>query len=153
MADTGENSVCVAEGFCFALYTSAHAMMKAYTPLLKRMGLTYPQFLVLFALWEKDGQTVSELGTTLFLDSGTLTPLLKRMEKAGHVQRARDSADERQVRVTLTEQGRAMKTAGLEIALAFHEATGKSPAELAPMQKELTQIRDRLLESIHAHAG
>lgn len=150
--DSETKTPCIAEGFCFALYSSAHAMMKAYTPLLKEIGLTYPQYLVLFALWEKDGQTVSALGNTLFLDSGTLTPLLKRMEKAGLVRRQRDSADERQVLVSLTEQGKTLKAKGMQIAMCFHQGTGKTPNDLAPLQKQLTQIRDRLLKSLEDKA-
>ena len=148
MSTEPKNIPCIAEGFCFSLYSAAHAMMKAYTPLLKEIGLTYPQYLVLFALWEKDGQTVSDLGDTLFLDSGTLTPLLKRMEKAGLVKRARSSADERVVQVTLTEKGRDLKVTGMEIARGFMCATGRTPEQVAPLRIELNQVRDRLLKTV-----
>lgn len=148
MSTASTKTPCIAEGFCFTLYSAAHAMMKAYTPLLKEVGLTYPQYLVLFALWEKDSQTVSELGETLYLDSGTLTPLLKRMEKAGLVKRTRSKEDERVVRVTLTEKGRALREKGIQIAMKFHGATGKTPEEVAPIRVELQQLRDRLLASV-----
>src|ERR1700733_13776837 len=86
---------------CFALYSTTHALTKAYAPLLERLGLTYPQYLVMLVLWESEGLTVKELGERLQLDSGTLTPLLKRLEAAGLVRRERDRRDERQVRIGL----------------------------------------------------
>ena len=90
---------------CFALYSASLAMTKLYKPLLDDIGLTYPQYLVMLVLWEQDGITVSELGERLYLDSGTLTPLLKRLEASGHIRRARDAQDERRVRIALTPQG------------------------------------------------
>ncbi|MGB6101852.1 MAG: MarR family transcriptional regulator, partial [Comamonas sp.] len=92
---------------CFALYSASLAMTRLYKPLLDAIGLTYPQYLAMLVLWERDGLTVSELGERLSLDSGTLTPLLKRMEVAGLLQRERDAQDERCVRVVLTRTGRA----------------------------------------------
>jgi DNA-binding MarR family transcriptional regulator len=94
---------------CFAVYATAHAFGRAYRALLAAHDLTYPQYLVLLVLWEEEGLTVKEIGQRLFLDSGTLTPLLKRLEAAGHVKRARDRADERQVSIFLTEQSRALR--------------------------------------------
>lgn len=94
---------------CFAVYAAAHAFGRAYRTLLAAHDLTYPQYLVLLVLWEHDGSTVKEIGNRLFLDSGTLTPLLKRLEASGHVRRARDRADERQVSILLTEKGRALQ--------------------------------------------
>ena len=94
---------------CYALYAAAHRMTKSYRPFLERLGLTYPQYLVLLVLWENDGSTVKKIGNRLFLDSGTLTPLLKRLEASGHVRRARDRADERQVSILLTEKGQALR--------------------------------------------
>ncbi|SFG72512.1 MarR family winged helix-turn-helix transcriptional regulator [Methylobacterium gossipiicola] len=94
---------------CFAVYAAAHAFGRAYRALLAAHDLTYPQYLVLLVLWEEEGQTVKEIGQRLFLDSGTLTPLLKRLETSGHVRRARDRADERQVSVFLTEKGRDLQ--------------------------------------------
>lgn len=94
---------------CFAVYAASRAMTLAYRPLLERLGLTYPQYLVMLVLWEQDGITVGELGARLYLDSGTLTPLLKRLESTGLVSRARRRGDERQVEVRLTRSGRALK--------------------------------------------
>src|SRR4051812_31569207 len=94
---------------CFAVYAAAHAFNATYKPLLEPLGLTYPQYLVMLVLWQEDRLTVSRLGDRLGLDSGTLTPLLKRLETAGLVSRLRDAADERQVRITLTAGGRTLK--------------------------------------------
>src|SRR5436190_22787125 len=94
---------------CFAIYSTAHAFNRVYKPLLDALGLTYPQYLVMLILWEREGPSVSEIGERLHLDSGTLTPLLKRLEAAGLVRRARDPADERQVRIALTLKGRALR--------------------------------------------
>ncbi|MCC0807180.1 MarR family transcriptional regulator [Methylobacterium sp. W2] len=94
---------------CFAVYSAAHAFGRAYRALLAAHDLTYPQYLVLLVLWEQEGLTVKEIGTRLFLDSGTLTPLLKRLEASGHVRRARDRADERQVSIFLTPKGRELQ--------------------------------------------
>ncbi|WP_310542847.1 MarR family transcriptional regulator [Phenylobacterium sp.] len=105
---------------CFALYAATGLVTRAYRPLLEPLGLTYPQYLAMMALWEKAPRTVSDLGEALGLDSGTLTPLLKRMEAAGLVKRTRDAADERRVQITLTDAGRALqeKAAGVPFALA-----------------------------------
>ena len=94
---------------CFALYSASLAMTKLYKPLLDRLGLTYPQYLVMLVLWEEDAMSVKEIGERLFLDSGTLTPLLKRLEAAGLVKRTRSTEDERQVIVALTPQGEGLK--------------------------------------------
>src|SRR5437899_5887217 len=94
---------------CFAVYSTAHAFNRFYKPLLDRLGLTYPQYLVMLVLWEQDGVAVKEIGERLYLDSGTLTPLLKRMEAAGLVKRTRSTEDERQVLIALTPQGQALK--------------------------------------------
>src|ERR1700747_1548941 len=94
---------------CFAVYSTAHAFNRVYKPLLDRLGLTYPQYLVMLALWERDGVPVKTIGARLFLDSGTLTPLLKRLEAAQLIKRSRSSEDERQVLIALTPQGQALK--------------------------------------------
>ena len=100
---------------CFALYSSSLLLTKAYKPLLAEIGLTYPQYLAMLALWEDDGVTVGTLGARLFLDSGTLTPLLKRLEAAKLVKRVRSDADERQVLIHLTEKGRALRKSAATI--------------------------------------
>jgi len=94
---------------CFAVYSTAHAFNRVYKPLLDRLGLTYPQYLVMMVLWERDGVPVRDIGERLFLDSGTLTPLLKRLEAADFVKRTRSTEDERQVLIALTPKGHALK--------------------------------------------
>jgi MarR family transcriptional regulator, organic hydroperoxide resistance regulator len=100
---------------CFAIYSASHAFTRAYRPHLEPLGLTYPQYLVLLVLWDRDGLRVKEIGARLFLDSGTLTPLLKRLEALGYVRRLRDPRDERQVAITLTPSGRALKAKAASI--------------------------------------
>src|SRR5271154_2326289 len=94
---------------CFAIYSAAHAFNRVYKPLLDRLGLTYPQYLVMLVLWERDGVPVKDIGERLFLDSGTLTPLLKRLEQAGLINRTRSTEDERQVMIALTAKGEALR--------------------------------------------
>src|ERR1700747_3065925 len=100
--DSAEALLMLSNQLCFAVYSTAHAFNRVYKPLLDSLGLTYPQYLVMLTLWERDRVTVTAIGEQLFLDSGTLTPLLKRLEAAGLLRRSRDRADERQVLVTLT---------------------------------------------------
>src|SRR5665647_76946 len=107
---------------CFALYSASLAMTKLYQPLLADLGLTYPQYLAMLVLWERDGLMVSELGERLFLDSGTLTPLLKRLEAAGLIARTRDVEDERRVHITLTAAGRKLKARAAKIPACIVEA-------------------------------
>jgi DNA-binding MarR family transcriptional regulator len=129
---------------CFALHSAAHAMHSAYVPLLQPLGLTYPQYLVLMALEAKDGQTVGQLGADLRLESNTLTPLLKRMETAGWLRRSRDDKDERQVRLSLTENGHALCRRAATVPRAFAEKTGFQLSELADLRDILNSLRDRL---------
>ena len=129
---------------CFALYSANHAMQRVYQPLLSPLGLTYPQFLVLMALWAEDGQRVTDLGRALGLESNTLTPLLKRMEAQGLVGRARDREDERQVRVTLTPTGQALQAKAEGIGACIFEACGLDVQALTRLRDEITALRDRL---------
>ena len=129
---------------CFALYSASLAMTKLYKPLLDRIGLTYPQYLVMLVLWEQDGVTVSELGERLFLDSGTLTPLLKRLEAQGQIARLRDVQDERRVRISLTPAGRALREGAERIPPCVLESSQCSIPELTALTAELKQLRDRL---------
>ena len=129
---------------CFAVYSTSLAMTRLYKPLLDKLDLTYPQYLVMLALWERDGVMVSELGTQLSLDSGTLTPLLKRLENIGHVCRLRDVTDERRVRVTLTPSGRALKRQAIELPACILAASQCSIDELSALTKQLQQLRNRL---------
>jgi DNA-binding MarR family transcriptional regulator len=129
---------------CFALYSSSLAMTKLYKPLLEPLGLTYPQYLAMLVLWEGDGITVSELGQRLQLDSGTLTPLLKRLESSGLVQRRRDSVDERRVLVQLTPAGRALKARALKVPPQVACAAGCNLDELTALTRRLKQLRAQI---------
>ena len=129
---------------CFALYSASLAMTKLYKPLLDRIGLTYPQYLVMLVLWEQDGVTVSELGERLFLDSGTLTPLLKRLQAAGLLVRGRDAQDERRVRLTLTPEGRALRDAAEAIPACVLHSTQCALPELVALTAQLQRLRDQL---------
>src|ERR1700704_4187165 len=129
---------------CFALYSASLAMTKMYKPLLDPLNLTYPQYLAMLVLWERDGLTVSELGQRLQLDSGTLTPLLKRLQANGLIQRQRDSADERRVMLHLTPAGRALKTRAAKVPPDVACATGCSLDELASLTRRLKALRDEI---------
>ena len=129
---------------CFALYSASLAMTKVYKPLLAPLGLTYPQYLVMLALWENDGQSVSALGEKLALDSGTLTPLLKRLEAQGHVARQRDADDERRVIVRLTPAGRQLKIQARRIPQEIGRASGCELSEIVDLTRQLTTVRDAL---------
>jgi len=133
---------------CFAIYSAGHAFNRVYKPLLDELGLTYPQYLVMTLLWEKDDQTVGSLGERLFLESSTLTPLLKRLEALGHVERRRDPSDERQVRVRLTKAGQTLREKALNIPRCVLEASGLKGEELRRLQSEITALRNTL-ESYH----
>ena len=132
---------------CFALYSASLAMTKLYKPLLEELGLTYPQYLVMLVLWEQDGLMVSELGERLYLDSGTLTPLLKRLESAGLVLRTRDMQDERRVRVTLTPAGRQLKTRAANIPGCIISAAQCALPDLMALTGQVQSLRERLLNA------
>jgi MarR family transcriptional regulator, organic hydroperoxide resistance regulator len=129
---------------CFAIYAAAHAFAHAYKPFLDPHGLTYPQYLVLLELWERDDQTVKQLGEPLFLDSGTLTPLLKRMESAGWIARRRDTNDERIVRISLSEKGRAFRDEARSIPAAMMCATGLDIPGLNSLRNKIKRVGDEL---------
>ncbi len=130
---------------CFALYSTSLAMTKLYKPLLEKIGLTYPQYLVMLVLWEQDGLTVSELGERLFLDSGTLTPLLKRMESSGLVSRLRALEDERRVHITLTAAGRQLKALAAKIPGCILRATQCAIPEVTALTRQVQALRQRLV--------
>jgi DNA-binding MarR family transcriptional regulator len=134
--------------FCFALYSASHAVTRTYKPLLDRLGLTYPQYLVMLVLWEQDGILVKDIGARLFLDSGTLTPLLKRLEANGLVERNRDQQDERQVRISLSPAGRTLRTEALPIPEQLLCASGKEAAALGRLRTELSAMRDDLFKAL-----
>ena len=130
---------------CFALYTASLAMTKLYKPLLAPLGLTYPQYLALLCLWESDGLTVSHLGERLQLDSGTLTPLLKRMEAAGWLTRERSAEDERRVLVWLTPTGQALKQQARAIPQCVLQAAECKLHDIQTLTAQVRALRDRVL--------
>jgi DNA-binding MarR family transcriptional regulator len=142
------NMLALDNQFCFALYSASHAMTKTYKPLLDRLGLTYPQYLVMLVLWEQDGILVKDIGARLFLDSGTLTPLLKRLEANGVVARQRDPQDERQVRISLSAAGRALRAEAMAIPQQLLCASGKEAVALGRMRAELSSVRDDLFKAM-----
>ena len=125
---------------CFALYTASKAVSAAYRPLLRELDLTYPQYLTLLAIWEKDGQAVAELGEALGLDSGTLSPVLQRLERAGLVRRRRAEDDERVVRIHATAQGLEMESRVTPVRQAVESATGLDDAEFAALRARLHEL-------------
>ncbi len=130
---------------CFAVYSANLAFGRAYRRGLDELGLTYPQWIAIVALWEEDGQTVSALGDKMFLESNTLTPILKKLESMGYLRRQRDPADERQVRVSLTEEGRRLREKGMHMNLV--KSTGLGADEFARLQKSVVTLRDNLIEA------
>jgi DNA-binding MarR family transcriptional regulator len=130
---------------CFALYSTSLAMTKMYKPLLEELGLTYPQYLAMLVLWERDGLMVSELGERLYLDSGTLTPLLKRLEASGFISRIRDVEDERRVHITLTSSGRRLKTRAAKIPGCILSASQCSLPELMNLTSQVQALRKQLV--------
>jgi DNA-binding MarR family transcriptional regulator len=144
-AETPINMLALENQFCFALYSSSLALTKAYKPMLDALGLTYPQYLVMLVLWEQDDVLVKDIGHALFLDSGTLTPLLKRLEANGMLQRHRDETDERQVRITLTPSGRELRSAALDIPQKILCASGQSKETLMELRSQLSDLRNELL--------
>jgi MarR family transcriptional regulator, organic hydroperoxide resistance regulator len=135
---------------CFAVYSTAHAFNRVYKPLLDRLGLTYPQYLVMLVLWERDGLPVKDIGGRLHLDSGTLTPLLKRLEAAQLVKRTRGTQDERQVLIALTPQGLALREKARAVPQSILAASACSLSELAAMKNEIVALRDRLNAALGA---
>ncbi|CAN5344715.1 MarR family transcriptional regulator [soil metagenome] len=130
---------------CFALYSANLALNKVYRAPLRALGLTYPQYMVMMVLWENDRQTVSEIGSRLFLDSATLTPLLKRIQASGIISRTRSSDDERQVIVALTEAGRALRKQAAGIPAEMFCAAACKPSELESIKRQLDTLRDNFL--------
>jgi DNA-binding MarR family transcriptional regulator len=130
---------------CFALYSASLAMTKLYKPLLEKLGLTYPQYLAMLVLWENDGLMVSTIGERLYLDSGTLTPLLKRLEAGGFITRQRDAEDERRVRINLTAAGTALKTDAASIPACIAAYTECEMSDLFVLNKEIKKFRQQLM--------
>lgn len=134
---------------CYAVYSAGMAIQRIYKPLLDKMGLTYPQYLVLNVLWRDDAQTVGGIAEKLALEPSTLTPLLKRLEASGFLQRNRNPDNERQVVVALTEQGRLLRTKAGCLGESLLAASGQSPAELAELNQRIRQLRDAIYPHLH----
>lgn len=132
------------EMFCFAVYRAGHAITRAYAPMLRELGLTYPQYITLTMLWADDGQRVSDLSRQLGMESSTVTPLLKRLEKLGHIRRQRDTGDERQVRISLTESGRALRAAAPGVTRCMVENTKMPVEDLEDLVAKLTVLSRNL---------
>ena len=133
------------EMFCFAVYSASHVINRAYAPLLKPLGLTYPQYIALTCLWEQDGLSVGELSARLMMESSTLTPLLKRLEKLGHVERRRGTQDERKVFVRLQESGKALKQQAPEVTGCMIGATGMEVRQLDTIVSLLDRLKQNLI--------
>jgi DNA-binding MarR family transcriptional regulator len=129
---------------CFAVYSAGHAFNRVYKQLLERLGLTYPQYLAMLVLWEQDNVPVKEIGERLFLDSGTLTPLLKRLEAAGLIKRTRSTEDERQMLIALTPQGQVLREKAKAVPMGILSASACTVGEMAAMKNDLVALRDRL---------
>ncbi|MBW9062909.1 MarR family transcriptional regulator [Rhizobium herbae] len=143
---TGKTDTVKLDDFlCFAIYSANHALNRVYKPLLDEIGLTYTQYIAMVTLWEQDDRTVGSLGEKLFLESSTLTPVLKRLEGLGLIARTRDKTDERQVRVQLTAAGRALQARAKTIPPCILEASGLEVEELARLKKEIAALRSSLL--------
>ena len=143
----------LADYLCFAIYSAGHALNRVYKPLLDALGLTYPQYLVMTVLWDVDGRTVSQIGERLFLDSSTLTPLLKRLERAGQIRRERDADDERVVRVRLTGQGRELQARAEALPGCIVAASGQSATEVQRLKGEIEDLRDAFDRYSRQNAG
>lgn len=140
----GEELLKLDNQLCFALYSSSRGVTRLYRPLLSEFGITYPQYLAMLVLWEKEPLTVKELGEKLFLDSGTLTPLLKRMEKQGLLKRERSQGDERQVLINLTEEGRKLKDKALAIPLKIADQVNISQSEFISLLTSLKKLMRKI---------
>ena len=135
---------------CFALYSASLAMTKAYKPMLAELGLTYPQYLVMLALWQHGSQRVGELGERLGLDSGTLTPLAKRLQMLGLIVRKRSAVDERQVEISLTAEGKKLRARAEPIPMCVLQLTGCQLPQLESLTRELTDLRNQLAAALPA---
>ncbi|NML61001.1 MarR family transcriptional regulator [Massilia sp. RP-1-19] len=133
----------LADFLCFAIYSANLAFGRAYRPILEELGLTYTQYIAIIALWEEDMQTVSSLGEKLFLESNTLTPILKKLESLGYLNRKRSTTDERQVLVSLTDAGRALREKGLDVNLI--KASGLTAEDIPKIQTAVVTLRDSLV--------
>ncbi|WP_426124404.1 MarR family winged helix-turn-helix transcriptional regulator [Pararhizobium sp. PWRC1-1] len=143
-SDPDNVSFDVSGMLCFSLYSAGHAFTQLYRPLLDSLGLTYPQYLVMVTLWNRDGQNVKELGKILFLDSSTLTPLLKRLDAAGLIRRTRNPKDEREVLIHPTEKGHALKIHAADVMRCIEEAVGMDAEVVRAVKASIDNIRDKI---------
>lgn len=138
--DVASDPLCLDNQLCFSLYAAAHAIKKAYRPLLEELGLTYPQYLILIVLWSTDGLKVSDIGTRLNLDSGTLTPVLKRLEALGFVSRKRRAKDEREVEIALTDEGRDLRKRAVGVRQDIVRQLKMSEREIGILRTDLNTL-------------
>ena len=137
----------MADFMCFAIYSTNLAYSRVYKPVLDALGLTYPQYLAIIALWEADNQTVKSLSEKLFLEPSTVTPMLKRLEAMGYLRRERDTRDERNVIVSLSAEGRALREKGLGFGSLTVDASGLDPEEFPALQEAVVRLRDNLVKA------
>jgi len=149
MIEAGKGPVPLDDQLCYAIYSAGIAIQRVYKPLLDELGLTYPQYLVLNVLWNRDGQTVGAIADRLALESSTLTPLLKRLEAADLLVRRRNPENERQVIIELTEQGRALKSRAGCLGDSLLVASGQTPRDLGILNQDIRKLRD----AIYGHVG
>lgn len=135
-----EQGLLLEQQLCFDVYAASRAINKAYRPLLEALGLTYPQYLVMLVLWQHEAQTVKQLGEQLQLDSGTLSPLLKRLESAGFLQRQRRASDEREVEIQLTDAGRALRQQASNVPASIFQALGLNASDYFELKRLLHQV-------------
>ncbi|MEK1886347.1 MAG: MarR family transcriptional regulator [Phyllobacterium sp.] len=146
-AQRRSQSAKLADFMCFSVYSANLAYSRVYRPVLDELGLTYPQYITIIALWEEDRQTVKSLSEKLFLEPSTMTPMLKRLEAMGYLARARDKEDERNVRVTLTAAGRRLREKGFGFGEVTMKASGLTPEEFPILQKAIATLRDNLVKA------
>ena len=137
----------LADFMCFAVYSANLAYSRVYKPVLEELGLTYPQYVTIVALWDEEQLTVKGLSDKLFLEPSTVTPMLKRLEMMGYVTRTRSTEDERVVHVRLTDAGRKLRDKARELSMITYKATGLSPDEFRILQRGITTLRSNLLEA------
>ncbi|MGA9869628.1 MAG: MarR family transcriptional regulator [Rhodococcus sp. (in: high G+C Gram-positive bacteria)] len=145
------NELALDRQVCFALYSASRATTAVYRPMLERLGVTYPQYLVLLVLWEKDGRGVREICTELDLDTGTLSPLLKRLEALGFIERRRLTTDERRVEIHLTDAGNALQSQAIDIPGQLAGKTGMSVSDLEQLRNALIKLTDALHDTKGSH--
>jgi len=146
-ASAKDDAIIVDDQLCFALYAASRAATAVYRPHLEQLGLTYPRYLAMLVLWERDDISVKELGERLFLDSGTLTPLLKSLAASGLVERARDPADERVVRIALTEKGRELREKSSDVVGAIACKLSLSAGQIATLRTEIWDLFNTLTKA------